>query len=115
MNRPEIDERFFNYPPEFCDAVERFHASGDPALIDPLLDGVVRKYVPEGALANGGADASLNAFGVESLTLIEIILDLQDAFAISLTDKDLLNLHTLDDVRALLTAKARARAPLPAP
>ena len=109
MNRSEIDERFFNFSPEFRDAVEQFQITANPALIDPVLDGVMRKYLPEGTSIEK-ASGPLEAFGVESLTLIEVVLDLQDAFGIQLTEQELRGLADLGEARALLVGKARARA-----
>ena len=50
----------------------------------------------------------MNAFGLESLTLIEVVLDLQDALGITLSDDELRGLRSLDEARALLLQKVAA-------
>ena len=81
-----------------------------PRWFPPLLNGILDKYLPEGERSTGGAkpEDTLNAFGFESLTLIEVILDLQDAMGISLSDDELRGLHGMDEVRAVLARKVAA-------
>ncbi len=109
MNRSEIDDRFLYYPPELRNQVADFRRTGNPALIDPILDAVLRKYVPEAFAATVEDPViPLGAFGLDSLTLIEVVLDLQDAFGLQLSEEELRSLGDLDQARALLVAKARA-------
>ena len=123
MNLSETEDRFFNLPPATLDAIREYRRTRDPALVDIVLHGILEKYLPESVrpaavVASASASAvesSLNAFGVETLTLIEVILDLQDALGITLTDDELRGLRDLDEVRALLVGKVAALRDAPAP
>lgn len=114
---PETEDRFFNFTPETLEAIREYRRTRDPALVDTVLRGILEKYLPENIrpaeiaaaeIAGAPVESSLNAFGLESLTLIEVILDLQDALGITLTDDELRSLHSLDEVRALLMQKVAA-------
>ena len=93
-------------------AIRAYRRTHDPALVDPILRGIVEKYLPESArlteAAGTAPEAALNAFGFESLTLIEVVLDLQDALGITLSDDELRGLRNLDAARALLLQKVAA-------
>jgi acyl carrier protein len=68
-------------------------------------------------------DDSFASFGLDSLTLLEVVLDLQDAFDIRLTDEDVRELVTPREVYALVVRKLDASrrdelppaSPAPAP
>lgn len=106
------DERFFNYPPATRQAIAEFQRTRDPALIDPILHAVLHKYLPEGtpadAVSSHAPEATLGSFGFESLTMVEIILDLQDAFGITFGDEELRGMTTLEEARGVLARKVAA-------
>lgn len=110
MNDADPEDRFFNFKPETLDRIREFQRTRDPALVSPVLNGILEKYLPDGEPppAASAPEDALNAFGFESLTLIEVVLDLQDAFGIQLSDDDLRRVHHLDGVRALLAEKIAA-------
>ena len=112
MNLTEPKDRFSNLPPAVSAAIREFQRTSDPALVDPILWGIVRKYLPENdpaALAGAPfAPVTLDSFAFESLTLIEVMLDLQDALRIQLSDEESRGLHDMEGARALLVKKVEA-------
>ncbi len=104
----DLEDRFFNFPPATLAAIRDYRRSRDPALVGPVLRGIVEKYLPESHAAAPAPESALNAFGLESLTLIEVLLDIQDALGITLTDEELRALRNLDEARALLVQKVVA-------
>lgn len=108
MNPTEINERFFNFDRTTVANIQTFHRSPDPALVQPIFDGIMRKYLPEAGRRDDPEEVSLNAFGLESLTLLEVVLDLQDALGIRLEDDEIRGLHDLKEVHALLVQKVDA-------
>lgn len=115
MTTLDLDERFLNFPPALVALIREYRATHNAELVAPIVDGIVAKYLPEAAAdRNAGAFKSLNAFGLESLTLMEVILDIQDALGISLPDDELRGLSSFDDATALLARKVAALYQQPA-
>ena len=108
MNESDLDNRFYNFPPETLRLISAYRRTRDPEMVVPVMNAIVAKYVPERAEELVDASRIQNAFGLESLTLLEVVLDLQDAFQITLTDQELQKLQTMEQTIALLTAKVIA-------
>jgi acyl carrier protein len=109
MNESEIEERFSGFGPQTLEAIRTYRHSHDPQLVEAIVRGIVEKYLPPD-LRDRAPEAmkSLNAFGIESVTLMEIILDIQDALALEISDRELRNLKNFDDATRLLTEKVAA-------
>jgi acyl carrier protein len=108
MNDSELDNRFFNFPPETLRLIADYRRTRDPEMIAPVMRAIVSKYAPERATEVLDSSRIQNAFGLESLTLLEVVLDLQDAFQITLTDPELQKLQTMEQTIALITEKVNA-------
>jgi acyl carrier protein len=102
--------RFATYDPDTCRNIAQFQERPDPALVPPILRGIVQYYLPkETALtADSILDQPLTSMGLDSLTLMEITLDLQDAFGIELSDEELKNLQSFSEISSLLDQKVKA-------
>jgi acyl carrier protein len=109
MNAIEIDERFLNFSPQTLEAMREYHRSRDPQLVSTIVNGIVEKYLPP-AMRDRAPEVmtSLNAFGIESVTLMEIILDIQDALGLVITDAELRSLSNFDQATKLLCDKVAA-------
>ncbi|MEY2546329.1 MAG: hypothetical protein QOG48_1446 [Verrucomicrobiota bacterium] len=109
MNDPDIDERFLNLNPQALDAIREYRQTHKPELVQTIVAGIVEKYLPP-ELRDKAPEAmkSLNAFGIESVTLMEIILDIQDALGLDITDNELRGLKNFDDATNLLRQKVQA-------
>lgn len=109
MNETEINERFMNLNPEALQAIREYHATHKPELVHTIVNGIVEKYLPA-EMRNRASEAmkSPNAFGIESVTLMEIMLDIQDALGIEITDNELRGLKNFDDATNLLRQKVAA-------
>lgn len=109
MNESEIRERFCHFSPPTVTAICDYNGSHDPQFVSPIVQGIIEKYLPP-EMRNRTPETmeSLNAFGIESITLMEIILDIQDALGLILTDAELRNLKGFDEATKLLSAKVNA-------
>jgi len=107
MNAAELEDRFFHFPPETRALIQRYQETRDATLVPDLLHAIVRKYSPPDAQPTAPGDV-MNAFGLESLTLMEVILDIQDALGITLTDAELTQLRSLEETAALIGRKVSA-------
>jgi 3-hydroxyacyl-[acyl-carrier-protein] dehydratase len=109
MNESEINERFLNFNPRTVEAIRAYRARRDPQLVHPIVHGIIEKYLPPDMRDRASqAMTSLNAFGIESVTLMEIILDIQDALDLVITDAELRGLRGFDDATRLLSDKVAA-------
>ena len=109
MTESEITQRFLSFPPATMDAIRRYQVSKDPELVSSIVHGIVQKYLPE-HLRDQRVDPtkSLNAFGLESLTLVEVFLDIQDALTINVTEDELRGLRNFDEAIEFLSKKVAA-------
>jgi hypothetical protein len=108
MNESEISERFFGFPTAALAAIRKYQDSRDPKLVPEIVHGIVEKYLPPGAHPPPGEIRSLSAFGLESLTLMEVVLDIQDALGLTLTDEELRALSDLNEATGVLEKKVAA-------
>lgn len=109
MKESEIDERFLNFDAEAVAAIRAYRQSRNPELVHLIVHGIIAKYLPP-EQRNRAPDTmtSLNAFGIESVTLMEIILDIQDALDLVITDEELRSLRGFDDATKMLSEKVAA-------
>jgi acyl carrier protein len=109
MNDAEIDERFMNLNPQALEAIRQYRQSHQPELVETIVTGIVEMYLPP-EMRGQAAEAmkSPNSFGIESVTLMEIMLDIQDALGLEITDEELRSLKNFDDATNLLRAKVTA-------
>ena len=106
MNESEIDDRFLNVSPETLETIREYRRMHSPQLIPKIVHGIVEKYLPTDVRDRHVEGVkSLNAFGLESITLMEVVLDIQDALGITLTDDELRQLRSFDETIVLLSKK----------
>lgn len=109
MNESDIDERFLNLNPHALAAIRQYRGSHQPELVQTIVNGIVEKYLPPEMRAQAAeAMKAPNAFGIESVTLMEIMLDIQDALGLEITDNELRGLKNFDDATNLLRQKVAA-------
>lgn len=104
-----IEQRFLNFQPETLALIRAYQSSKDPALVSPIVHGIINKYLPEHLRGTSQNPVlPLNAFGLESITLMEVILDIQDALGLTISDAELRSLNSLQEATALLSEKVAA-------
>lgn len=90
------------------EAAREFRKTGDVAHVAGLLQGIIERYVERehrGKLAQ--ADDSLRLIedlGLDSLTLMEIVVLAEEVLPISINNEDLCRLRTLGDVKRQVVA-----------
>jgi acyl carrier protein len=110
MNSLDIDERFFYLNPVALANIHKFQDSRDPALVQPIFEAIIRNYLPEAADGSTAIpmEQAFATIGLDSMTLLEFALDLQDALEIRLTDEDVRELVTPKEAQALVVRKVEA-------
>jgi 3-hydroxyacyl-[acyl-carrier-protein] dehydratase len=88
-----------------ADAIVDLRRTGDIELIPTIVRGIVWRYVREEtqpAVEQATPETPLGSLGIDSLTMMEIVLDVQDALNLTIEDSDLKQMKTIGDVIGFL-------------
>lgn len=91
-----------------AEAIIELRRTGNPALIPEILRGIVWRYVrPEAReqVEKAPLDTPLSALGMDSLMMLEVVLDVQDALDVTVEDAELRRVKTFKDVSDLLVQR----------
>lgn len=99
--------------PATFEAACQFRRTGNVAHLRTVVRGVIERYVERELrpkVASGDASLRLiEDLGVDSLTMMEIVVLTEDVLHISVTNEELVHLRTLGDIDAFIAAKVTAR------
>ena len=104
----DIRRNFSSCSEETVNAIVKFRQGGDLGELPAIVRGIVERYLPEEgkeAFREATPETPLETLQVDSLAMLEIVLDIQDAVDISIDDSEIREFRTLGDVRAFLEAK----------
>jgi 3-hydroxymyristoyl/3-hydroxydecanoyl-(acyl carrier protein) dehydratase/acyl carrier protein len=97
-------------------AAFEFRESGKLSLLPTIILGIIERFLePEIRPKLKEGDGSLKLIddlGIDSLTMMEIVVLVEESLDLSIDNEELRDLRTLDDVRVFLDAKIR-NIPLP--
>ena len=88
-----------------ADAIIELQRTGDASLIPAIVRGIVWRYVHQDVrpiVEQATAETPLVSLGIDSLTMMEVVLDVQDALDLVIEDADLKDMKTIGDVIGLL-------------
>ncbi|MBI5766785.1 MAG: acyl carrier protein [Verrucomicrobia bacterium] len=122
VNLPDeakLRESLKRCPPEAVDAACEFRRTGDLALLPVIVRGVVARFVDRvhRDRLNHPTAAELQLttdLGLDSLTMMEIVMLAEDVFPITINNEELRGLRTVGDVQHFIECKLRG-VPPPAP
>ena len=104
----EIRKNYAKCSPETVEAIVRFRQSRDVKEIPAIVKGIMQRYLPadKKQLIDQATDqTTLADLQVESLTMLEIVLDIQDAVDTVIEDSELRGLRSLGDFQRFLEQK----------
>ena len=104
----ELRRNFKRCREDTVEAIVNLRRTHDESLIPMIMRGVVWRYVrPEmrEQVEKATGETPLSALGMDSLMMLEVVLDLQDALDIVIEDSDLKRVQTIGDVSELLTQR----------
>ena len=87
------------------DAIIGLQRTGDPEFIPTIVRGIVWRYVQKDIqpiVDQATAETSLASVGMDSLTMMEVVLDVQDALDLVIEDADLRRMQTIGDLIGFL-------------
>jgi acyl carrier protein len=104
--------------PSTFEAAVQFRKTGNPEHLPAVIIGVIERFVePDLRTKLKDADDDLRLIedlGVDSLTMMEIVILVEEVLSMSINNDELRNLRTVGDVKMFIDCKARG-LPLPQP
>lgn len=118
VDEARIRESLRRCSEETVQAALAFRSTGANKHILPVVLGILERYVdPElrPKLRESGTDLRLiEDLGLDSLTMMEIIIMVEEVMGISISNDEARSLQTIENVRSFAEAKAAARHASPA-
>ncbi len=109
-----LHEALKHCPPSTYEAARQFRQTHRAEDLRTIVNGVLERYVSADLrerLRGPNEDVLLvEHLGLDSLTLMEIMMRLDDVFPLSIPDEDLRKVRTLGEVRRLIERNVAASA-----
>jgi len=104
--------------PSTFEAAVQFRKTGNPEHLPAVVIGVIERFVePDLRVKLKDADDDLRLIedlGIDSLTMMEIVILVEEVLEMSINNEELRNLRTVGDVKMFIDCKVRGM-PLPQP
>jgi len=104
--------------PSTFEAAVQYRKTGNPEHVPAVVIGVIERFVePDLRMKLKDADDDLRLIedlGIDSLTMMEIVILVEDVLQMSINNDELRNLRTVGDVKTFIDCKIRG-LPLPKP
>lgn len=104
--------------PATIEAAVKFRKTGDPACVPAVVIGIIERFAePDQRAKLREADDDLRIIddiGIDSLTMMEIVMLVEDTLQMSINNDELRHLRTLGDIKTFIDCKIRGLPP-PAP
>jgi acyl carrier protein len=95
-------------------AFVQFQAEGDPAMLDPVVVAILEDYIPRPPVRPlaelPGSTQLIGDLGFDSLAITEVVFFAEDLFGISIKNEEIIQVHTLDDLRGFIRRKVAGHA-----
>jgi len=95
-------------------AFEKFQASGDPVTLDPVVLAILEDFIPRAPavpLAElPGTTRLIDDLGFDSLAITEVVFFTEDLFGITISNQEIIQVRTLDDLRGFIRRKVTVRS-----
>lgn len=106
-------DRLKHLPVDVRAAFLRFQAGGELAELDPVLFAILDDFIPRPPAAPlaelPGATRLIDDLGFDSLAITEVVFFTEDLFGINITNEEIIQVRTIDDLRGFLHRKVGAR------
>ncbi|MDF9832915.1 acyl carrier protein [Ereboglobus sp. PH5-5] len=104
--------------PATVEAAIKFQSSREPSLVPAIVIGIIERYVESDLrpkLRENTDDVRLvDDLGIDSLTMMEIVILTEEVLQVQIQNDELRNLRTVGDVKIFIDCKLRG-LPLPKP
>lgn len=110
------EERIKHLPAEARAAFQRFQAGGDAALLDPVIFAILLDFIPKTPAQSltefPGTTKLIEDLGFDSLAITEVVFFTEDLFEIKISNEEIIQVRTLDDLRSFIHRKVVRRPAL---
>lgn len=111
----DLKELLKRCPAGTYEAARQFRESKDVSKIEQIVIGIIERHLePEQKEILLKSDDSLRMYedlGMDSLTMLEVVMMVEQTLQVSIDNEELRDLRTLGDVKSYLNAKARGVEP----
>jgi len=111
----DLKELLKRCPAGTYEAARQFRESKDVSKIEQIVIGIIERHLePEQKEILLKSDDSLRMYedlGMDSLTMLEVVMMVEQTLEVSIDNEELRDLRTLGDVKSYLNAKARGVEP----
>ena len=110
----KLRESFKRCSPETIDAIFRFRNEQDISSVITVVHGIIERYVKseeaQGISTRPDTTRLGEDLGIDSLTMLEIVMSIEEALDFRIEDADARNIRTLGDVRRYVDDRVHGRA-----
>jgi len=107
-----IKESMRRCSPQTIDSAIQYRSTKDAGLVPAIVTGIIERFLePEARtlLKEKGDDVRIfDDLGVDSLTMLEIVMLVEDIIQITMDNDDLKDLRTINDIRSYISRKLPA-------
>ena len=107
--RPRREEKLRHLPAAAQAAYGRWGSSGDSADLDIVVFAIVEDFAPKGSKVLAQTEGSarlMEDLGLDSLAITEIAFFCEDLFQFSISNDEIQQVRTIDDLRSFVRRKA---------
>jgi acyl carrier protein len=107
------EDRIRHLSPGAQAAFRRFLVDGNPAGLDPVVLSILEDFIPGAAMLpldrQPGGTRLIEDLGFDSLAITEVVFCAEDLFGITISNEEIIQVRTLDDLRGFIRRKVAAR------
>lgn len=112
----KLKESLKRCPEGTFEAAIKYRETGDPSQVPLIVTGIIERFLePEAKPLLHMGDRSVRLFedlGIDSLTMMEIVILVEETLNVSFENNELRDLRTLDDIQTYMDSKATGN-PIP--
>lgn len=107
-----LEEELRRAPEGTREALEAFKSSGDLSQLERFAYGIIARNIDDSyhevLQQAGDSTRMVDDLGIDSLSMLDIIMTFEDALNIQLIDNEVIGLETLGDMKSELVRKIEA-------
>ncbi len=111
---PPEEDKIRHFSAEAREAFHQFRATGDQHALDLVIFAILEDIIPrkhaQRLAGLPGSTQLIEDLHFDSLAITEVVFCAEDLFAISITNEEIIRVHTLDDLRGFVRTKVAVRA-----
>ena len=96
-------------------AFQRFQTLGDPSGLDTVVCAILADFMPRHSAVpmadRPGSTRLIDDLGFDSLAITEVVFFAEDLFGITISNEEMVQVRTLDDLRGFIRQKVAVHAP----